>query len=97
MIGVKQAISAAVEGLKNIYEEHVSDLLLEEVERSDDGKHWLITLSLASPPPVNASLQNQFQQLSSALRPPARSYKLIKIDADTGEFVSMKIREAQAA
>jgi hypothetical protein len=94
MIDVKQAVSAAAASLESIYEQPVADLLLEEVERSEDGRYWLITLGFSKPLPAQA---NQLQQLSAQLRPPQRIYKLIKIDAATGEFVSMKIREAQAA
>ncbi len=95
MIDVKKAIALAVDSLKNFYAEPVSDLLLEEVERSEDGKYWLITLGFSVLPSSHPG--NQFQQLSAALKTPVRIYKAIKIDADTGEFVSMKIREAQAA
>ena len=94
MIEVKPAVAAAVASLKNFYGEP-ADLLLEEVERSEDGKYWLITLGFSAPFPSNP--RNPLQQLGAALKSSVRVYKVIKIDADTGEFVSMKIREAQAA
>ena len=97
MIDVKQAVSTAVEALKNLYGE-LSDLLLEEVDRSDDGKYWLITLGFSSPNQVpQGNPLNPLLQLGATLRPPIRIYRVITVNADTGEFVSMKIREALAA
>jgi hypothetical protein len=94
MIDVKQAVATAIDSLKNFYGEP-QDLLLEEVDRSEDGKYWLITLGFSIPPPVSPA--NKLQQISVALRPPQRVYKVFQVDAKTGKFVSMKIREAVAA
>ena len=76
----------------------VEDVLLEEVELSDDDRYWLVTLSC-------------FQYLPNELRPAGitpsptyllkagkqRAYKVFKIDRQTGEVRSMKIRELQNA
>lgn len=65
-----------------------SDLMLEEVELSEDEKHWLITLSYAfqPPPPPPSGLDKLFSKQSS------RKYKIFKIDAATGKVEAMKIR-----
>jgi hypothetical protein len=88
-IDVKEAAKAAAEYFVELYPDtQYSDLMLEEVELSEDEKHWLITLSYASepPPPPPSGLDKLFSKLSS------RKYKLFKIDAATGKAESMKIR-----
>ncbi|MBM3702084.1 MAG: hypothetical protein FJW63_03670 [Actinobacteria bacterium] len=85
MIGVKEAAKNAYEYMKEIpgFEERI-DIVVEEVELSEDEstgkKYWLITLGY----PVGFNI----------LQPTSRSkeYKIFKVDADTGEVLSMKIR-----
>lgn len=85
-IGVKEAVRVATGVLRDLYENaELEDLLLEEVERS--GEEWLVTLGFTRP-----SADTTFGLLAA----PERAYKRIKIDADTGEFLGMEIRELQA-
>lgn len=85
MISVKEAAKSAYEYMKEIpgYEER-TDIAVEEVELSEDEstakKYWLITIGY----PVGLNI----------LQPTYRSkeYKIFKVDADTGEVLSMKIR-----
>jgi hypothetical protein len=87
MIDVKQAAQSASNFIAGLYSnETISDVRLEEVELSEDGKHWLITLSF----PLPASLGVMY--LGGA-----RQYKLFKVDANTGEVLSMKIRDVSHA
>lgn len=84
MIDVKQAAQSASNFIAGLYSnETISDVMLEEVELSEDEMYWLITLSFPSP--------------SSSSHPifggGGRRYKIFKVDADTGEVLSMKIRE----
>jgi hypothetical protein len=95
MVDVKKAVATAVSKMKDVYGQEPANLLVEEIEQSEEGKHWLITLGFTAPPPLTP--QNDLQKLSYALRPAVRLYKVVKIDSTTGEFVSMKMREAQAA
>ncbi|GMU22665.1 MAG: hypothetical protein AMXMBFR13_27500 [Phycisphaerae bacterium] len=68
-----RAASYAVDLLGNIH-----SVRLEEVELSEDGREWLITLSyFANTPYV-------FGQ---------KEYKIFRVDAHSGEVKSMKIRE----
>lgn len=61
-----------------------SGVALEEIELSDDGKRWNLTLSLSeSTPFMYASITNSM----------AKSYKAFVVDAYTGEIISMKIRK----
>jgi hypothetical protein len=92
MIDVKEAAEAAAGFLANVYaDRNYSDVLLEEVEITDDGKYWLITLSYAYEPP--ASVLDQYDVLVHR-KPKPRRYKTFKIEADTGRVLAMKIREA---
>ncbi|MGI9104681.1 MAG: hypothetical protein ACR2G4_00370 [Pyrinomonadaceae bacterium] len=88
MIDVKQATQSATNFISGLYStEVISNSMLEEVELSEDGKYWLITLSFSAP---SSSVSLLF---SSG----GRRYKIFKVDTDTGEVVSMKIRELQNA
>lgn len=101
MIDVKRATQLAAEYLKNLLgDEAVSDVRLEEVElarrgdwtdetpvetRSEDDdvwdkSYWLITVSFL-PQPANPL----FAQ--------SRQYKIFKLEAETGDFVAMKMRD----
>ncbi len=82
MVDGKQAVVKAMEYVKAVYEpSQVVDLMLEEVERSEDGKHWFITLGFT--PRDAASPGVTFE----------RTYKVVKIVVDSGEVLSMKIRK----
>lgn len=97
-INVKEAVRIAVEYVRELYApEQLDDLRLEEVELSDDGKHWFITLGFAAP-----ELKRQQRQpeppggsVLSLLRPQTleREYKVVKINARSGDVQSMKIRQ----
>ena len=80
MVDGKQAVVKAMEYVRGVYDAaDVGDLMLEEVERSEDGKHWYVTLGFT--PRVDASVSSE------------RAYKVVKIVVDTGEVLSMKIRK----
>lgn len=86
-IGVKEAVKAASEELKNLYDSvSVSDILLEEVERSEDGKFWLITLGFSRPV---TSTENPLAQYGRDYK---REFQVFRVDASTSEVESMKIR-----
>ncbi len=82
MVDGKQAVTIAMEYAKAVYEPtQMVDLLLEEIERSEDDKLWLVTLSFTP------------QGTPSGSRPPERIFKTLKILSETGEILSMKIRK----
>ncbi len=101
MIHVKAAANAAVNHLIDLFgKDSISDIRLEEVElepegmtsdtQDDDGanqsngqdkSYWLITISY-----LPANLNPLFAQRQ-------RLYKIFRIKADSGEMVSMKIRQ----
>ena len=77
----------------------ISGVLLEEVELSADDRFWLITLGFyrhkPAVTPLDELANTGITGLTAADR--TRVYKVIKIDADTGKPVSMKMREVSAA
>ncbi len=88
MIDVKKAVVSAASFVQDLYSEPLNDLLLEEVELSPDEQFWLITISF-----TRADI-NVFQAIGGSA---TRVYKLVKVDADTGVAVSMKIRQLETA
>ena len=90
MIGVKEAAGIALEYVAQLYAgDDLKQLRLEEIEPADEGAMWHVTVSW----------------LESALLPGAggffggkspeptpRVYKLLKIDADAGNVISLHIR-----
>ena len=90
MIDVKQAVKAAAQFAEDVLgPENVRGARLEEVEISEDGGHWLITLGfLNSDTPEGG--RSAFEVLAGIRE--KREYKVFKVDAETGRVLSMKIR-----
>jgi hypothetical protein len=81
MVDVKQAVENAKTFVQDVVgKTEIRRLTLEEVQLSEDGKNWLVTLGLA--------LSDPFDLLSSTTAP-EKSLKIFKIDAGTGEVHSM--------
>jgi hypothetical protein len=97
-INVKDAVRIAVEYVRDLYApEELVDLRLEEVELTEAGTYWFVTLGFSRP-----ELQKQQSQnpgpggaMIDLLRPPAleREYKVVKINARSGDVQSMKMRK----
>jgi hypothetical protein len=89
---VKQAVDRAMAASKIFYfGREMIDLTLEEVEMSEDGTQWLITLGFYLPSKKPASsLDDMFRQVKGITY--EKKYKLFKVDAATGKVGSMKIR-----
>ncbi|HEX6623903.1 MAG TPA: hypothetical protein VF064_09330 [Pyrinomonadaceae bacterium] len=83
MMDVKQAAKLASDYFNSLYEtQSLSNVLLEEVELTENGEYWLITLSYPAQPETVSSIFGT-----------KRQYKVFKINAETGEVQSMKIRK----
>lgn len=80
MIDVKEASRTAYEHFSELYQGKYDNLSLEEVELSEDGKHWEVILGY--------SVQGQHSMTSGSK---SREFKKLEIDAETGQFVSMRI------
>ncbi len=88
MIDLKTSAQAALEFFNSVSPHHGDPVLVEEVELSEDGRYWLITLGYNlpnEPPDVWGLLDAGGKQ--------HREYKTFKIDRETGEVRSMKIRK----
>jgi len=90
MLDVKEATQIALSYFEDLYgEDTFSNVLLEEVERDEeDGtSYWYITIGFTEKKP------------GGPMGPlvPNRRYKRFKVDADTGEVLSMKIRSVENA
>ena len=83
MIDVKEATQKVKEYLVSFFPE-AEKVQLEEVELTDDKSHWYITLSYEG---MSHSVA------SSLLVGKSVRYKIFKLDAETGEVISMKIRD----
>ena len=87
MIDVKQAVKVAGEFVDNLLpNEKLIDARLEEVELSGDEQLWYVTLSfLREPLKVSEALVGV---------PPTREYKVLTVESNTGNVLSMKIRDS---
>ena len=90
MIDLKSAVRIASEELGSLYPPEVlRDVLLEEVEKSDDGRFWLVTLGFTRPLP-QIGVSDVFKALTA--KDVKREYKIFEIDGDTGTLRSMRMR-----
>lgn len=91
MIEVKDAVHTAKWAANEFLgsEVELKDLQLEEVEFDKAKRAWVITLGF------NVPITNRFERIGAAIGGPlhTRKYKTFIIDSETGEFLSMKIRE----
>lgn len=96
MLDVKEATQVALSYFEDLYGENAfSNVLLEEVERDEDGTpYWFITIGFTDEN-AKRTEKSGLDVISPATSP--RRYKRFKIDAETGDVVSMKIRSIENA
>ena len=101
-IPVQEAVKSAKKSLLELYaDDPPKALALEEIEFVNDSERplWSVTLGFHRPKSVTAiggnagSLANVFGQ--SATQIEHRVYKTVFIDANTGDFVKMDMRQVQ--
>lgn len=99
MINVKEAVTAAMSFMTDLYNaRELANLSLEEVELSDDGEYWSITLGYTRPvtslQPHNpaATLQSYLNQQKIE-----QVYKVVSVRNQDGQVTSMKMRAPIAA
>ncbi len=94
MLPVKEATQRAIEFARTVLDpSRISGLRLEEVEmvKTEQGAAWLITLSMLQPPAsAGAALGDTLDRVFGV---GPREYKTFTVHGDTGEVLSMKIRE----
>ena len=83
MLSVKDDAARAAEYFRQLYGSQFGNVLIEEVEQRLEGAstYWYITLGY------------DVDLVLFGARP-HRAYKIFKINAETGDILSMKIREA---
>lgn len=87
-IGLPEAVETAREYMIRAYGRNLEGLQLEETEISDDDRYWLITLGFLRDAPNTSGV------FVTAYPPnKERVYKVVTLDARTGDVKSMKIRE----
>ncbi len=87
MIEAKEAVRVAMESMRELFEESdIPHLALEEVERSQDGESWLVTVSYARPF-AKTTIESMTGQQGTT------TYKVLEIDAGNGVVRSMKNRQ----
>lgn len=101
-IPVQEAVKSAKKSLLELYaDDPPKALALEEIEFVNDGERplWSVTLGFHRPKSVTAvganegNLANIFGQPASQIE--HRVYKTVFIDANTGDFVKMDMRQVQ--
>jgi hypothetical protein len=94
MVDVKQAVAKAMGYLEDMYKiDEFRDVLLEEVDLSEDNKFWNVTIGFTriqestSGGPM-ATLIGQSAEFK-------REYKVFQIDAKNGDLRSMRSRKGE--
>jgi geranylgeranyl pyrophosphate synthase len=96
MVNVKEAVGIAFQYMNDLYDTtKFHDFLLEEVELSEDGRWWLVTIGWSRATHPDEVIQTPMTNtiLGQSKIQYRRTYKVFKIDATNGEVRSMKIRE----
>ncbi|TYT73286.1 hypothetical protein [Desulfobotulus mexicanus] len=86
---VKGAVKKAVEYVSDVFQsENLENVGLEEVFLNDVDNVWEITVGFSRP------WDYPKQGIVTGLQPqnPRRQYKVVSVDADSGEIKSIKIR-----
>jgi hypothetical protein len=82
-LDLKQAVAIALDYFRGLFPGLAqNNLMLEELEESEDGKYWLVTLGY--------DLEERLPPMFGGRI--TRAYKSFKIDNRTGRVLSMKIR-----
>lgn len=92
-VDLQQAVVRAISAVQDLYKAQgydLSDLLLEEIQRTGDV--WQVTVGFTRP----NTAKSDIGAIGQALAGPRRAFKRVRIDANTGEFLGMEIRELQS-
>lgn len=98
VIDVKTAVRSArnfISDLREVMENPLKNLRLEGIELSDDESVWLITFGYDVPNLDESSkIYDALSAMSSLTEPQKyiREYKVFKVETDSGQVKSMKIR-----
>jgi hypothetical protein len=91
MLDVKSAVESALKFFDEMYPGNdFKDILLEEVDLSEDGKFWNITIGFSRRSSESA---NSFSRITQGLSDFIRVNKVFKVNVIDGTVKSMKSRE----
>jgi hypothetical protein len=91
-MNVKEAVKKAIEHVSDIFEpEQPQNIGLEEVVFNEDENAWEVTVGFSRPWDHPKSV------IATQSLNPARQYKVVKIDNESGEAIAIKIREPSYA
>jgi hypothetical protein len=94
MISLSQAIDSAQQFVSSYFStDEIKSLRLEEVELSDDGKSWKITLGWVEPAVRTTSVGGLMGQGRADIVPLPRVYKQFLVNTETAEVTAMKFRD----
>lgn len=91
---VKEAVGKAMDYLKDMYQiDQFKDVLLEEVDLSEDNKFWNVTIGFTRPQESTsggpmATLIGQSSEFK-------REFKVFQIDSENGALRSMRTRKGE--
>ncbi len=94
MVDVKEAAGKAMDYLKDMYQiDQFKDVLLEEVDLSEDNKFWNVTIGFTRPQESTsggpmATLIGQSAEFK-------REFKVFQIDSENGALRSMRTRKGE--
>ena len=92
MVDVRFAVDAArnyIKDFQELLDNPLHNLRLEEVERTEDEKYWLITLGYDDP----EGLKHIPAFLTPETRLSSREYKIFRVNSENGKVEAMNIRK----
>ena len=94
MIPLEQAVASAQRFATQYFSsDEMKSLRLEEVDQSEDGKTWRITLGWVEPAVRATSAGGIMGQSRADIIALPRVYKQFLVNGDSGDVVSMKMRD----
>jgi hypothetical protein len=89
MMDAREAIKQAFHTLEHLFPgENFHNLALEEVQLSEDQKHWLITFGFDVKESFNLPVGTNNIEVAIV-----RKYHILSIDSGTGQFISIRSRD----
>lgn len=95
MMTMQDAVKIAAQYVVNMYPDYpLRGVRLEEIERSDDGTEWIVTIGFISFDFDPNVAKPTHETLFGQVRRVPRDMKVVRVAVDTGEVKSMKNRAA---
>ena len=85
--GIRQIVDSAKAFLAAVLDEPLTNLRLEEIERNDAGDRWHVTLG------YDRVLPSPLTKIGIPADTITRVYRVVTVDAYTGEGLAVKMRD----